>query len=210
MKKYATVLFFLIGHFCWAIDTTEIFSQGLSDLELHSEIGKTESSMTGVVGYGYSTFVNPSLAFTRLKQTDEEKTITEIEIGNFANVYDGFVDIDLVIGATVHEDEQSSPFAGTELTTVNGRFMPFLKNIFEIAAQETSSSSSIGMSFQGNKETELFAESTWDLSNGQHTCLAVGLNYHSSLLGMEVISEVGQKSVEEESYASLGAIWTLE
>lgn len=194
----------------WALDTTEAFAPGLSDFEFYGSHSRSERTLSLVTGYGHSHWLNPSLGIEhRTETTSEEAAIdTSFSISNFATVFSGLVEVDVLAGFCSKED--AGLFIGDEWTLPLGRYVPYLSNSFESNQGEFNHTATLGLSFQQNQNIELFAESGWDMSQGgEHTSLALGVNVLSTA-GLEVLAEAGMDVLEDQSYASLGLIWTLD
>ncbi|KHD87018.1 MAG: hypothetical protein OM95_16690 [Bdellovibrio sp. ArHS] len=210
MQLLVILFLFLYQISAWALDTTEVFASGFSDVEVYGSQSSSERTMSFVTGYGYSRWLNPSVSFTQSFRREEGENQNEGQFGlcNFANIFSGIFEVDLLTG--IHKGPESMVgFLGDEWTVPLGRTVPYFKNLIEIEESQTLHALSAGVSFQNSKSLELFAESGWDLIHSQHSFVAIGMNILQSE-AIEILTEAGVHSASSESYASLGIIWTLE
>lgn len=206
MKKLIHIAIVLLALQAQALDTTEEYSQGLSDFEAYSIKNSSEDILTLVTGYGYSRWLNPSLAVHNLHDKEEGGAHVDVILGNFSQLYSKGVDIDLLV-ATSLKSEVTQTSLGTEVTYPMGRWTPYAKGSLDFEDDKSTSCGAVGVGWNLNSHVEILTELSFDLDRGKQEHVALGLNFKQSQ-NIEFISEVGHSSEGEGTFANLGLIWT--
>ncbi len=206
MKRLIHITIVLLALQAQALDTTEEYSQGLSDFEAYSIKNSSEDILTLVTGYGYSRWLNPSLAIHNLHDKGEGEAHVDVILGNFSQLYSKGVDIDLLAEASLNS-EVTQATLGTEVTYPWARWTPYVKGSLDFEGNESTSCGAVGVGWNLNSHVEILTELSFDLGRGRQEHTAVGLNFKQSQ-NIEFISEVGHSTEDEGVFASLGLIWT--
>lgn len=200
-----STLIFFCAFASHALDTTEEYPLGLSNFEGYTSHAKTEQTLSAVAGYGYSRWLNVSLAVDRIEETELKEHHTHFCLGNFAQVYSGVVDTDVITQIHSESDKVTTTF-GTEISHTHHLWTPYFRLHTDIDEDQHTETASLGLSRKiKNLPLELLVQYEQILSETQ-THTALGLNYKANNQ-FELISEVARNNEDEDTTLSVGFIW---
>lgn len=204
-KIFIAMLIFICAPLAHALDTTEEYPLGLSNFEAYSAHGKTEQTLSAVAGYGYSRWLNVSLAVDQIEETELKENHSHICLGNFSQVYTGVIDADVITQIHSEHDKVTTSF-GTEISHTHLFWTPYFRLNTDIDEEEHTETASWGVSRKiQNLPIELLVQYEQVLWQAQ-TNAAMGLNFKANNQ-FEVISEVARNIEDEDTMVSVGFIW---